>query len=43
MWRIGFFLSLAGSALTPLAHLAFKYGLMNTVRFFCEFAKLVRE
>ncbi|ORY47590.1 hemolysin-III related-domain-containing protein [Leucosporidium creatinivorum] len=34
MWRIAFFLGLAGSALTPLAHLAYLYGLSNTVYFF---------
>ncbi|KAK4049822.1 inc metabolism membrane protein [Microbotryomycetes sp. JL201] len=34
MWRIAFFLSLAGSALTPIGHLAFLYGLKDTVVFF---------
>lgn len=34
MWRIAFFLGLAGSALTPLAHLAYLYGFGNTYTFF---------
>ncbi|KAK4050217.1 inc metabolism membrane protein [Microbotryomycetes sp. JL221] len=34
MWRIAFFLSLAGSALTPIGHLAILYGIKDTVIFF---------
>ncbi|KAM0790267.1 hypothetical protein ACM66B_005572 [Microbotryomycetes sp. NB124-2] len=34
MWRIAFFLSLAGSALTPIGHLAVLYGVKETVVFF---------
>lgn len=34
MWRIAFFLGLAGSAATPLAHISYLHGFGNTVAFF---------
>lgn len=43
MWRIAFFLSLAGSAATPLAHLAYMYGLRNTLQFCREFVRVVGQ
>lgn len=37
MWRVAFFLGLAGSALMPVGHMGLLYGFKATLNFFCKF------